>query len=220
MSSDALDRLLLYPPTLEATRVRLEPLASGRASDLFSVAQDEEVWRWLYVGPPASRGDMEAWIESALAGQTRGTELPFAVIDRASGRAIGSTRYLYIESAHRHLDIGWTWYGRAYWRTAVNTECKYLLLRHAFEALGCVRVGFTTDLRNERSQRAIERLGAVREGVLRKYRIVPKDGYVRSSVFYSVVDDDWPKVKAHLEAMLRDHGPRDYEGRGGQAGSL
>jgi RimJ/RimL family protein N-acetyltransferase len=195
------------PLLLEGNHVRLEPLASDHAPDLFAVAQDEEVWRWLYVGPPATVADLQSWIAVALAGQAGGTDLPFAVIDRASGRAIGSTRYLNVEPAHRHLDIGWTWYGRAFWRTAVNTECKYLLLRHAFEALGCVRVGFTTDLRNARSQQAIERLGATREGVLRKYRIVPKDGYARSSVFYSIVDDEWPTVKARLESRLSRSAP-------------
>jgi N-acetyltransferase len=204
--SDSLNHLSRAALVLDAAGLRLEPLTDAHASDLFAVARDEKVWRWLYIGPPESLADMEAWVASALAGRERGTELPFAVIDRASGRAIGSTRYLYIEPAHRHLDIGWTWYGRAYWRTGVNTQCKYLLLRHAFEALACVRVGFTTDLRNERSQRAIERLGATREGVLRKYRVVPKDGYVRSSVFYSIVDDEWPKVKARLETLLREHG--------------
>jgi len=100
------------------------------------------------------------------------------------------------------LEIGWTWYARDYWRTAINTECKYLLLRHAFETLCCIRVQLVTDLRNERSQRAIERIGGVREGVLRKNRVVAKDGYQRSSVFYSVVDDEWPLVKSRLEVML------------------
>jgi N-acetyltransferase len=204
--SDLLSNLARTELILETAVVRLEPLTAAHASDLFAIARDEEIWRWLYDGPPASLADMEAWVASALAGREGGTDLPFAVIDRASGRAIGSTRYLYIEPAHRHLDIGWTWYGRAYWRTGVNTQCKYLLLRHAFEVLGCVRVGFTTDLRNERSQRAIERLGATREGVLRKYRVVPKDGYVRSSVFYSIVDDEWPKVKERLKNLLREQG--------------
>ncbi len=187
---------------LEAANVRLEPLAIRHASDLFAVAQDEEIWRWLYISPPTNLDEMQAWITTALAGHASGREFPFAVVDKHSGRAIGSTRYLYIEPAHRHLDIGWTWYGRAYWRTAVNTECKYLLLRHAFDMLGCIRVELTTDLRNERSQQAIERLGATREGVLRKYRIVPKDGYHRSSVIYSIIDDEWPALKSRLEQMF------------------
>jgi RimJ/RimL family protein N-acetyltransferase len=112
------------------------------------------------------------------------------------------TRYMTIEQANRGLEIGGTWYGKAHRRTAVNTECKYLLMRHAFETLGCIRVQLKTDSRNERSQRAIERLGATREGVLRKNMIMP-DGYQRSSVMYSVIDDDWPSVKARLEQFLQ-----------------
>ena len=206
MPTDPLAHLFPTPVILHATDVRLVPLSLSHAADLYAVGQDEDVWRWLPAAAPSSLEEMERWIASALAVQERGDDVPFAVVLRANGRAIGSTRYTHIEAAHRHLDIGWTWYGRAYWRTEVNTECKYLLLRHAFETLGCVRVGFTTDLRNERSQRAIERLGAVKEGVLRKYRVVPKDGYVRSSVMYSIVDDDWPTVKARLTAMLNEHG--------------
>jgi RimJ/RimL family protein N-acetyltransferase len=188
--------------TLAGKHIRLEPLALDHAADLFVAAQDDEVWRWLYVARPSTEGQMRFWITEALSGRASGHEAPFAVIDLTTGRAIGSTRYLYIEPSHRHLDIGWTSYGRAYWRTAVNTECKYLLLRHAFEQLRCIRVGITTDLRNERSQRAIERIGGVREGVLRKYRIVPKDEYQRDSVFYSILDDEWPAVKSGLEERL------------------
>jgi N-acetyltransferase len=182
--------------------VRLELLSLAHAPDLFAVAQDEEIWRWLAIPAPSTLEEMRAWVAEALSLQARVGEQPFAVIDRATGRAIGSTRYLNVEAPHRGLEIGWTWYCRAYWRTAVNTECKYLLLRHAFETLGCIRVQFRTDLRNERSQRAIERLGAVREGVLRKHRIVPRDGYHRSSVCYSIIDDEWPAVKSRLESML------------------
>jgi N-acetyltransferase len=197
-----LDDLLRTPITLEANHVRLEPLSLAHVPDLFAVAQDEEIWRWLAIPPPSTADEMRAWVEEALSLQARVGEQPFAVIDRATGRAIGSTRLMNVEAPHRGLEIGWTWYGRAYWRTAVNTECKYLLLRHAFETLGCIRVQFRTDLRNERSQRAIERLGAVREGVLRKHRIVARDGYHRSSVCYSIIDDEWPAVKSRLEPML------------------
>jgi len=201
MPADALNALHRTPLTLEARHVRLEPLALAHAARLLDVTQDEEVWKWLYNPPPTNINDMREWISAALEAQALGRECPFVVIERAGGGAIGSTRYMGIEPAHRHLEIGWTWYGRAYWRTAVNSECKYLLLRHAFESLGCIRVQFTTDLRNERSQRAIERIGATREGLLRKYRIVPKDGYQRSSVCYSIIDDEWPAVKARLESM-------------------
>ncbi len=126
---------------------------------------------------------------------------PFAVIDRASGNAIGSTRFLDISARDRHVEIGWTWYGRAYWRTPINTESKYLLLKHAFEDLGCIRVALKTDSRNERSQRAIERIGAVREGILRRV-VIMHDGYQRSSVYYSILDDEWARVKAELEKKL------------------
>jgi RimJ/RimL family protein N-acetyltransferase len=189
------------PVVLQGQRVRLEPLTGEHAPDLFQVAQDEEIWRFMPAPTPRRVEDVRAWIDNALARQARGEMLPFAVIDVASGRAIGSTRYLDISPHDRHVEVGWTWYGRDYWRTAVNTECKYLLFRHAFEALGSIRVALKTDLRNERSQRAIERLGAVREGVLRRV-VIMHDGYQRSSVYYSVLDDEWGNVKARLEGWL------------------
>jgi RimJ/RimL family protein N-acetyltransferase len=144
---------------------------------------------------------MQAVIGAALEAQEAGRELPFAVVEVATARAIGSTRYEDILPRHRALEIGWTWYGVPWQRTACNTQCKYLLLRHAFEALGAVRVQMKADTRNERSRRAIERTGAVFEGVLRKHRILP-DGYVRDSAMYSVVAGEWPAVKAHLERHL------------------
>ena len=122
------------------------------------------------------------------------------MIDRRTGKAIGHTSYIEIATEHGHLEIG-TWLAREAWRTGVNTECKYLLLSHAFDTLSCIRVQLKTDLRNERAQRAIERIGAVREGVLRKVAII-KDGYQRSSVYYSILDDEWPSVKTRLETML------------------
>lgn len=194
------------PLTLHSEHVRLEPLSIEHAEGLFEVAQDDDIWRWLSTATPVNLGEMRAWIAGRIEAQSGGSELPLAVVERRRGRAIGCTRYLQVVPAHRQLEIGGTWYGRAYWRTAVNTECKYLLLRHAFESLGCIRVQLETDLRNERSQHAIERIGATREGVLRKYRIVPKDGYHRSNVCYSIIDDEWPGVKARLEAMLRRGG--------------
>lgn len=202
MTGDPLARLSRTPLVLEGEHVRLEPLSLEHAPDLFEAAQDDAIWQWLSIPRPETVDELRMHIAEALTWQERGNDLPFAVIHRGSERAIGSTRYLAIVPQHRQLEIGWTWYGTAYQRTAVNTECKYLLLRHAFELLGCIRVYLTTDLRNERSQRAIERLGAMREGVLRKYRIVAKDGYHRSSVVYSIIDDEWPGVKARLEARL------------------
>ena len=204
-ASDLAD-LYRAPLELEAKHVRLEPLTLAHAPGLFAVGQDQEIWRWLNYAPPANVDEMRARVDHALEARSRGGELPFAVVELASGRVIGTTRFLRINPEHRQLEIGWTWYGRAYWGTSVNTECKYLLLRHAFESLECIRVQFATDLRNERSQRAIERIGATREGVLRDNRIVPKDGYHRSSVVYSIIDAEWPGVKAHLESMLCEDG--------------
>lgn len=206
MAASSLAELCRTRLVLEAEHVRLEPLTLVHVPGLFAIGQDEEIWRWLYSAPPANVDEMRAWVADALEAQSRGGELPFAVVEQASGTVIGTTRYMGINAAHRQLEIGWTWYGRAYWGTSVNPECKYLLLRHAFESLECIRVQFATDSRNERSQRAIERIGATREGVLRSNRIVPKDGYHRSSVLYSIIDDEWPEVKARLESLLSGEG--------------
>ena len=138
--------------------------------------------------PLKSVPDTQGWIDQALEVAATGTQIPFAIIERASGKAIGSTRYMDIRRNDRGLEIGWTWIGTAFQRTAMNTECKYLLLRHAFEELGAVRVQLKTDLRNVRSQRAIERLGAVREGVLRKHMVL-WDGFIRDTVYYSVIEE-------------------------------
>jgi N-acetyltransferase len=189
------------PVTLLGEVVRLEPLQQAHARDLFAAGQDPRIWRYMPVDPSASADAMAAWIGDALQEQSAGRQLPFAIVDRAAGAAIGSTRYLNISPHDRGLEIGWTWLTPPAQRTAVNTECKYLLLRHAFESLGAIRVQLKTDGRNLTSQRAIERLGAVREGVLRKHMIV-QDGYQRDSVMYSIVDGEWPVVKERLEAWL------------------
>ncbi len=193
--------LTVQPVTLAGRVVRLEPLSVAHAPDLAEAGADETIWRWMPYGPVTTPERMRAWVEEILSRQARGTDLVFAVIHLASGRAVGSTRYMDIRPEHRGLEIGGTWYGPAHRRTAVNTECKYLLLGHAFETLGCVRVQLKTDQRNEPSQRAIERIGAVREGVLRQHMIMP-DGYVRSSVLYSILDCEWPAVKQQLERKL------------------
>jgi RimJ/RimL family protein N-acetyltransferase len=145
--------------------------------------------------------DMRNWVRDILSRAEKGTDLPFAVIHLDSGRVAGATRYLNIVPKDRGLEIGGTWYGTEFQRTPVNTECKYLLLNHAFETLGCIRVQLKTDLRNERSQKAIERIGAVKEGVLRNHMILP-DGRYRHSVFYSILATEWPRVKQRLEAMM------------------
>ncbi len=191
------------PITLSGNRVRLEPLNESHADDLFRVGQTPEIWTYLRREAFSSLEDTREWIEDALRLAAAGAELPFAIIHLPTGKAVGSTRYLEITPEHRRLEIGWTWLAREHWRTPLNTESKYLLLRHAFETLGCLRVQLKTDLRNTRSQQAIERLGAVREGLLRKYIVLAlKGNYQRSSVIYSIIDDEWPQVKANLEAAM------------------
>lgn len=189
------------PVTLQGKWARLEPLTLVHADQLFSVAQDDDIWRHMPVPTPHRVEDVRAWIQDALDMQSRGMVLPFAIIDLASNQAVGSTRYLDISAHDRHVEIGWTWLGKNFWRTPINTECKYLLLQHAFETLGCIRVSLKTDLRNERSQRAIERIGAQREGIWRRV-VIMHDGYQRSSVFYSILDDEWQTVRARLQEKM------------------
>jgi RimJ/RimL family protein N-acetyltransferase len=191
----------IHPITLSGRIVRLEPLSEAHVSDLSLVCSDENIWRYMLYGDVLSETQMRAWVMDMLDRQAAGADLPFAVIYLQTGRAIGATRYLDIQPHNRSLEIGGTWYGVDYQGTGVNTEAKYLLLKHAFEDLGCVRVQLKTDARNQRSQRAIERLGAVKEGVLRKHMIL-LDGYQRDSVFYSIIDTEWPGVKARLESRL------------------
>jgi RimJ/RimL family protein N-acetyltransferase len=192
----------LQPLTLTGRVVRLEPMSLDHVPALTVAGRNDDIWRYMPYPQMRTEADMRGWVEDMLRRQARGTDLPFVVYHLAAGRPIGATRYMEIQPAHRSLEIGGTWYAAEFQRTAVNTECKYLLLSHAFEQLGCIRVQIKTDLRNERSQRAIERLGAVREGVLRNNMIMP-DGHVRSSVYYSILADEWPAVKARLEEKLK-----------------
>lgn len=189
------------PVTLTGKYVRLEPLSEAHVAGLAEIGVGQDFWDFMLYGRMESVDDMRSWVRDILARGEKGTDLPFAVIHLASGRVAGATRYLNIMPMDRGLEIGGTWYGPGFQRTAVNTECKYLLLRHAFETLGCIRVQLKTDLRNVRSQKAIERIGAVKEGVLRNHMILP-DGGIRHSVFYSILDGEWPQVKANLEKML------------------
>ena len=191
----------VQPVTLEGSHVRLEPLSLDHHADLCAVGLEEELWRWI-PNQVRTAADMRGYIELALRAQADSSALPFATIDRASGRAIGSTRYGNIDRANRRVEIGWTWIGRAWQRTAVNTEAKYLMLRHAFETLGANRVELKTDSLNERSRRAILRLGAVEEGTFRKH-MVTESGRIRHTVYFSIIDEEWPAVKARLEGMLR-----------------
>jgi RimJ/RimL family protein N-acetyltransferase len=189
------------PVTLSGRHVRLEPLGLHHAPDLLEAGRDESIWTYLSGSAFRDLAHTEAWIAGVLPEVEAGRQVAFATIDLARGRAVGSTRYLDIRPADRGIEIGSTWLGVSAQRTAVNTESKFLLLRHAFETLGAVRVQLKTDARNVRSQNAIARLGAVREGVLRRHMTV-RDGHVRDSVYFSVIEEEWPSVKAALLARL------------------
>lgn len=189
------------PVTLTGRFVRLEPLSEDHVPGLAAIGLEDDIWRFMPYGEMRTEDDIRNWVRLMLDLQAQGADMPFAVIDLPSGCVAGCTRYLEIRPAHRGLEIGGTWYGAAYRRTRVNTESKYLLLEHAFERLGCIRVQIKTDSRNARSQRAIERLGAKKEGVLRKHLILP-DGHIRDSVYYSILDSEWPAVKARLLELL------------------
>jgi RimJ/RimL family protein N-acetyltransferase len=189
------------PVVLTGKHVRLEPMTEEHISGLAEIGVGQPFWHFMVYGTINSVDDMRNWVLDILARAEKATDLPFVAIHLASGRVAGATRYLNIMPKDRGLEIGGTWYGPDFQRTVVNTECKYLLLRHAFETLDCIRVQLKTDARNERSQKAIERIGAVREGVLRNHMILP-DGYYRHSVFYSILDTEWPDVKKRLEEMM------------------
>ena len=190
------------PVVLEGKYVRLEPMTEAHVPGLSEVGVGQDFWDFMLYGRMDSVADMRGWVREILSRAEKGTDLPLVAVHLASGRVAGATRYLNIMPKDRGLEIGGTWYGPEFQRSAVNTECKYLLLRHAFETLGAIRVQFKTDLRNVRSQKAIERIGAVREGILRNHMILP-DGRFRHSVFYSILDTEWPGVKRRLEAMLK-----------------
>lgn len=189
------------PVILTGKVVRLEPLQMEHAEHLLQAAQDPTIWTYMSYNPSVSLNAMKIWITNALEAQERGKDIPFAIVSLATGELVGSTRYLTITPHDRGIEIGWTWLARAARRTPVNTECKYLLLQHAFETLKAIRVQIKTDSRNLTSQRAIERLGATKEGILRNHMIMP-DGYYRHSVYYSILDTEWAIVKANLEKKI------------------
>jgi RimJ/RimL family protein N-acetyltransferase len=197
---DMIEEMQVSPVTLEGRYVRLEPLTLGHVEALSAVGLDADLWRWIPV-PVRTREEMAAYVETALREQASGMALPFVQVEKTSGRVIGSTRYGNIERTHHRVEIGWTWVGRAWQRTAVNTEAKYLLLRHAFETLGCMRVELKTDSLNERSRAAIQRIGAREEGTFRNHMIT-ESGRIRHTVYYSIVDAEWPQVKSRLESRL------------------
>jgi RimJ/RimL family protein N-acetyltransferase len=188
------------PTTLQADTVRLESMTTDHVAGLEAAARDGELWNLRVTSVPAP-GETADYVAAALKGRDKGHMLPFVVVDPASGRVIGSTRYHDIVPAVERLEIGYTWYGRSWQRTHVNTTCKLLLMTHAFETLGAQLVGWRTDNYNFASQRAIERLGARKDGVLR-HHAPRRDGTIRDTVMYSLAAGEWPEVKAHLQYQL------------------
>jgi RimJ/RimL family protein N-acetyltransferase len=188
------------PVTLEGRIVRLEPLSLEHVPGLAQVGLDPAIWRWT-IARPSTEADLRAWAETALAARAAGTELPFATIEVATGRPIGSSRYMNIVLDHRRLEIGWTWVAPPWQRSGANREAKLLQLRHAFEVLGCRRVEFKTDSRNEASRNALLGIGAQFEGIFRNHMVMP-EGPMRHSAWYSVIDEEWPAVRDRLEASL------------------
>lgn len=187
------------PLILTGGGVRLEPLSQDHAQGLFNRGQYAVDWEYMPRACFIDMADTRQWIDEAL---NTPNQLPFAIVEEGKGKAVGSTRFLNIRLEHKSLEIGWTWLGQEWQRTSLNTEAKLLLLSHAFERLGCLRVEFKTDGRNLRSQRALERIGATREGVLRNHMIVQKD-FSRDSVYFSVIDSEWPEVRRRLQ-LLRE----------------
>jgi RimJ/RimL family protein N-acetyltransferase len=190
----------VQPVTLEGQIVRLEPLSLDHLDDLARVAFEGELWRWTVV-QPTDRAGLRAWIETAVAAAEAGTEQPFATVDQASGRAIGSTRFMSIVPEHKRLEIGWTWVALSHQRSGANREAKLLQMTHAFEVLRANRVEFKTDSLNTKANPGLLGIGATYEGTFRNHMIMP-GGRLRHSTYYSVINDEWPDVKARLEAKL------------------
>jgi len=193
--------LEVKPVILEGRYVRLEPMTEAHVPALAEIGVGQDFWDFMVYGRMDTVEDMRGWVKEILSRAEKGTDLPFVAIHIDSGRVAGATRYLNIMPNDKGLEVGGTWYGLDFQRTAVNTECKFLLLTHAFETLECIRVQIKTDSLNLRSQKAIERIGAVKEGVLRNHMILP-NGRIRHSVYYSIIDSEWIDVKKRLEEML------------------
>lgn len=187
-------------PTLEGRIVTLEPLGERHWPGLLAVGLAPDIWRWT-IDRLATEDDLRRWLDGTLEEHADGRSIPFATVERTSGRVVGSTRFGHLDPDNRHVEIGWTWIAPAWQRSPVNTEAKYLMLRHAFEAWACHRVELKTDVLNVRSRRAIERLGAKEEGVFRKYQRT-QGGRMRDTVMYSILDSEWPEVKSGLERRL------------------
>jgi RimJ/RimL family protein N-acetyltransferase len=186
---------------LEGRIVVVEPLVPAHEEGLWEAALDEAVWRWLPVNAVADRESFHLWFEDALARADAGLDVPFTVVDARTAAPLGSTRYLNLRPEHSGLEIGWTWLAPSAWGSGANAEAKLLLLGHAFDTLGCMRVEFKTDARNERSRAALEALPARFEGIFVKHMLV-RDGQLRDSAYYAITDDEWPAVRANLEARL------------------
>ena len=190
----------LQPVTLQGKHVRLEPLDPRHHDDLVEAVRDGELWRLWYTSVPSPE-TLAADIDRRLALQAAGSMLPFAVIDPASGKAVGMTTYMHADAANKRLEIGSTWYRRSVQRSGLNTESKLLLLTHAFETLGCIAVEFRTHFFNQQSRRGIERLGAKLDGVLRSHQLA-SNGTLRDTCVYSIIASEWPTVKSHLTWQL------------------
>ena len=195
--------ILDYPPgpiTLEGQHIRLEPLTLDHEQGLIDAASDGELWNLWYTTVPTP-DNTKAYIQTSLAEQQAGKSVPFVIIYKPNNKIVGTTRYMNIESGVRRLEIGSTWYAQSVQRTGINTECKYELLRYAFETLHCIAVEFRTHRMNEASRKAILRLGALEDGILRNHRIMP-DGTMRDTVVYSILNTEWPTIKSHLTFKL------------------
>ena len=188
------------PITLEGRHVRLEPLQLHHTNALFNVALDPRIWEFTS-SVIHNLADVQKYVETALEWQRAGTAVPFATVESGSGTVIGSTRFENLDVANRRVEIGWSWLNPRWWRTPINTEAKYLLLRHAFEEWRCIRVEFKTWVHNQRSRSAILRLGAKEEAIMRQ-RMTRHDGSFRDAVYFSILDDEWPEVKQRLENRL------------------
>jgi len=193
-------KMQVEPVTLTGRYVRLEPLSLDHLDGLCAVGLEEEIWR-LGLAPVQTCDDMQAYVETALRWQAAGSALPFATVEKATDTIAGSTRFGNIDVANRRAEIGWTWLGKQWRRTPFNTEAKYLMLTHAFEVWGCIRVELKTDVLNQRSRQAMLRIGAKEEGIFRSHMIAAS-GRIRDSVYYSIIEPEWPEVKDRLEEML------------------
>ena len=192
--------MIVKPITLEGEAVRLEPLSLDHLPALADIGLDERLWKWT-ANFVRNANDMEAYVRAALADQEHGVALPFVTVDRTTSRVVGSTRFGNIDRNNRKVEIGWTWVSPHWQRTAINTEAKLLMLTHAFEVWDCIRVEFKTDANNNQSRNAIHRIGAVEEGVLRNHMITDSGRY-RDSVYFSIIDSEWPVAKSRLIGMM------------------